>query len=102
MAHTSEFKENDGAAEEMIFDLPRLEQILIGRGVSVEEAKTRISELSARFGGVIPASVWRQWVNDYFSEAALIGIVMEIGQAWSKVNATGKGPVGKASAELSG
>lgn len=80
---------------------PEWADLLIARGLTVEQANAKLSELASRFpGGVIPEQMLIAWVDAVFDPAKIQAKLLEVAAAAAKAYATGKGPIAHSSVGL--
>lgn len=85
--------------------LPSLEELMHGKGLSVEASKRLAAEIAARFPADVfpggpPEVAIQQWVDATFGDAKIHAVLMEAGRAAVSFYQTGKGVVGHSAAEL--
>lgn len=80
---------------------PEWADLLIARGLTVEQANAKLAQLASRFpGGVIPEQMLLAWVDSVFDASKIQAKLLEVAAAAAKVYATGKGPVAHSSVGL--
>lgn len=86
------------AALELIW--PNWEDLLLARGISVDEANRQLEKMFLNFPQGIPRQIVLDWVLNTFDTSIITNKLADVVIAAEKVWRTGKGPVAHSSAEL--
>lgn len=91
------------AAPKAAIKWPSIEEILVAKGLTVEEAQRLVEQFAAKFPYAegAPEAAAREFLSGIFDSGHVLGVLMDSYRAFEKMKRAGwKGPVAHAGAEL--
>lgn len=103
MADPAQVKTNAPAPPKALaIKWPTIEEILVAKGLSIEEANRRVAAFAAKFPYTdgAPEAAVREFLSEMFDSGHILAVMVDAFRAFEQLKRTGKGPVAHSSAEV--